>query len=230
MSTIINIDHEAGNLSEYDSTQTDSGDLSAGAAAALASTDYGMAALVDDTNDIYGQANISAPASDKIRIRFYFDPNSFSFNTNIDEIHILEVGLGAPPWQIARITCNYNGSDYQVLYKAIEDSGASNTHTESITDAPHYIEFYLQRASTSSSNDGTMACYLDGSLLTTLTGIDNYNAWTNITKVELGAVRNITSGDSGTFYLDELKANDDGSEIGALSTSIATFRRRLEDY
>ena len=59
MSVIVDINHEVGDLTEYTATQTDSGDLSVTAGAALVGT-YGLSVLIDGAGDIYGEYNLGS--------------------------------------------------------------------------------------------------------------------------------------------------------------------------
>src|SRR3990167_10886063 len=62
--------------------------------------------------------------------------------------------------------------------------------------------------------------WVDGVDQGTLTGLDNYNLMADLSFLfRVGATTGIDAGTSGTFYLDELVANDDGSVIGAAGPS-----------
>ena len=67
---VADIDHETGNLSEYSSTVTDSGDLSVSTNAALNGSRYGLQAVIDDTTGIFGQVDLST--YDIFRLHFYY--------------------------------------------------------------------------------------------------------------------------------------------------------------
>ena len=82
MGEVFDVTHNAGNLSEYDATVTDGGDLSAAVGAAMAGSDYGLQAVIDDTTKVYGRMDFSLSSS-AFRYRFYFDPNGLSTFTAI---------------------------------------------------------------------------------------------------------------------------------------------------
>jgi hypothetical protein len=63
----FNIDHTTGDLTQYDSTSTNGGNLSVAAAAALCGTSYGLSCVIDGANPMYGQKDISSPTSGKLR-------------------------------------------------------------------------------------------------------------------------------------------------------------------
>lgn len=211
MAQLFNITHDANNLDEYDSTVTDEGDLSTGTPG-LASTTAKMEALIDDTNAIYGEVTISAALED-CRVRFYVDPNTLSIGSG-DDIVIVEID-GAIEDDLADIVLLYDGVNYEVWLIGLDDGGGWHTGTKTdISDTEHYIEFHVVRATNATSNDGTMDWWIDGAHIEQLTNIDNYDQMGNVQFVRMGAVRSIPATASGTLHLDELKGNDDGSEIG----------------
>jgi len=128
MTTLLDIDLESGDLSEFDATATDSGDLSADAAAALAGTNYGLKCVIDDTNAIYGTANLSPPASGILRGRFYLDPNSLTM-ANGDAFRVLRLwdtaGGGAIIFAVN--LAYYTATGYRLLAIAYDD--ANNAYT-----------------------------------------------------------------------------------------------------
>jgi hypothetical protein len=65
-----------------------------------------------------------------------------------------------------------------------------------------------------------MQLWIDGASKQTITGIDNYDRFVNSFYFQFGAVY-ISTTASGTLYMDELVINDDGSEIGPVSTGAA---------
>ena len=66
-------DLETGDLSQFDNTTTDGGDLSADAAATKDGS-YGLQAVIDDTNSLYGRFNFNNKS--QIRGGFWLNPNS----------------------------------------------------------------------------------------------------------------------------------------------------------
>jgi hypothetical protein len=208
--TTVDIDHEAGDLGEYDSTVTDGGDLSVTNGAALAGTNYGLSALIDDTTAIYGLKNISAPAS-QLRVRYYIDPNSLTMAVG-DSFHQFYVDR---PSSVRVMRASLNRG-YSLSVSIYNDAGslAWGSTAWAITDAPHYLEILLVRATTNVSANGYVSIWIDGVFKEMSTGVDNYDAVAAITNVKFGAVGGIDAGTSGTFYVDELIVNDDGGEIG----------------
>jgi len=218
MSVIVNITHEVGDLSEYTSTVTDGGDLSVEAAAALVGT-RGLQCVIDDTTVIYGTKSGLNNTSGKSRARLYIDPNTLAMATNTGFWHC--VLRNNTTGMCAAVYLNHSTTDYRI-YVAIKDDVPADTYGTKfvITDAPHYIEIYLQRAATNSSADGSLQLWIDGVNKETISGIDNYDRFAALNSVDFGAIYGLASGISGTFFLDDLVVNDDGGEIGPATTPI----------
>lgn len=226
---LFNIELET-DLSEFDSTVTDGGDLSQSGAAALASTSGGMSCLIDDTTKIYGQKNQSAPASNEIRLRMYIDPNGLTMASE-DSFVVMQMGLSVSPWLLLRLYLRYYGTQYQIRCTAYGDGGYAHQAEEAISDAEHYVEVHVVRATTNSSADGETQWWVDGVAQEHWSDIDNYDIFALLSKILIGAADSLDAGTSGTFYLDEIKANDDGGEIGAVvaggvATQMVYYRRR----
>lgn len=220
MAVIIDIDHESGDLTEYTSTVTDSGDLSVAAGAALAGSSYGLQCVIDDTTAIYGQFRLgSENTSGVVRARFYIDPNGLTFD-NDDYVIVLYL-LNGSAAQIARVYLYYTTvGGYQIYASVTNDAAvATNTSSYAITDVPHYIEIKLVRATGESTNDGSLQLWIDGVDKETVSGVDNYTRFAAFEYADIGA-RFIDAGTSGTLYIDELIVNDDGSEIGPVVTVV----------
>lgn len=212
MAQVAEITHEGGDLSEYDSTQTDGGDLSVTTGAALAGTSYGLQCVVDDTTAIYGQKDL-ASAIDHTRLRLYIDPNSMSAVDTNDYLYVLRIRNSAND-NAGYLYLNGPGtSDYQIELIAVKDNASWVTAAvANVTDEPHYVEIEIQAASGAGNNDGVAKLWVDGAYIGGLTNIDNDTQAATMDEFRFGA-GDITDM-SGTFYLDEIVANDDGQEIG----------------
>jgi len=227
MGVLFNINHQTGDLSQYDSTVTDGGDLSVTAAANMSGTNsYGLQCLIDVGNDaMYGQMNQTDPGGGKLRLRSYVNPNGLTMGEgeafSILTLNTTEAGVS----YLAYVNFLYTvATGYRVRIAAREDD---NTYFETvainITDDVHYIEAYIQQAATNVSSDGSIAWWIDGIAQTEVTGKDNFDAFANISNLQFGTPAFLDAGTSGTFYLDEFLANDDGSEIGAVTTPSGTL-------
>jgi len=209
MTELFNIGLET-DLSEFDTTATDGGDLAQSGAAALAGTAGGMSCLIDDTNQIYGEKTFSSVT--RFRCRFYIDINSLTMADG----DVFNIAKEISSSKIALRLKYTTASGYQINIQCDLDSGTDVTGDYDISDAEHYIEFDWAAASSPGANDGFLSLYLDGSLQETLSSLDNDTV--TIDRMAFGAF-GVDSGTSGTLYLDEMVANDDGSEIGASGLS-----------
>jgi len=99
------------------------------------------------------------------------------------------------------------------------DTGTSFSGYKDITDAPHYVEIHYVRATDVGSSDGTCQWWIDGVSQDTFTNLDNYDVFAQLQHLQMGLIYGTLTGASGTYYLDELVVNDDGSEIGPLATT-----------
>lgn len=221
MSVLFNIDHSTGDLSQYTSTVTDSGDLSVTSGAALAGTNYGLSCLIDDTTAIFGRIHL-AGAVTQTRLRFYFDPNSLTMANNNTFILAYFAQNGGSFLRTWYLDFRYlSATGYRLILRGLTDGGSVPVNDVcDISDAPHYIEIHSVRAATDVSADGTLQWWVDGVDQGTFTGIDNYNLFADYNgRFIVGATADLDTGTSGTFYLDEFKANDDGSVIGPVGAA-----------
>lgn len=208
MAILFNIKHEV-DLSEYDSTVTDGGDLSQGTPG-LAHTAGRLECLIDDTTGIYGQKDQSPPASNEIRYRFYVDPNTLTMAEN-DTFTICTPG-GATAMHLTAMS--YSTGSYRIRANHYDDGGFHSVDQVAISDAEHHIEVHIERATSDIAANGRVRWWLDGVLQNTWSSVDNWDLFDELTRFRMGAIGGIEVGTSGTLYLDELKANDDGTEIG----------------
>jgi len=220
MTVIVDIDHEIGDLSEYTSTVEDSGDLSVESGAALAGTGYGLQLNIDDTVVIYGIFTLqSNNTSGVLRVRFYIDPNDMTIGDG--DSFFVQNCLNNLSSTLSVIELQYDsGVGYGIKAAIRDDANAyhySSTYT--ISNAEHYIEYKLIRATNSGSGDGSIQLWVDGVDKETVASIDNYDKFSELRIVHLGAYYGIESGTTGFLYLDELIVNDDGGEIGPLTPS-----------
>ena len=210
ITSIVDINHEPGDLSEYTSTVTDGGRLSVTGAAALVDS-FGMAGLINSTTSIYGEIEFTQFTSGLCRSRIYFDPNALSMATN-NRFWLLIVRFNTSSRSL--IEFNYDGSNYEVRASLRrDDSSFASTSFYNITDAPHYIEIYLEYASSAVASDGRLTLFIDGAQQEQLTGQDVFDL-AEPNNARLG-VQGPDAGTSGTPYFDDLVINDTGEEIGA---------------
>jgi hypothetical protein len=117
---------------------------------------------------------------------------------------------------IAIVSLAYVTSIYRIRTYIYNDGGTGTQATYSVTDAPHYVEACLIRATDADDSNGSLQCWIDGVNQGTTINIDNYDKFNNFNQVRLGAVVGIDAGTSGILFLDELVISDNEGEIGAI--------------
>lgn len=208
---IFNITHEVGDLSEYTSTVTDSGDLSVTGAAALVGN-YGLSALIDDTNGIFGEIEYTQITSGEYRWRFYVDPNGLTMAGG-DAFYLCRITKQETSGR-ADVNLKYSGG-YNINARVREDDGTYRVTADYvITDDVHYIECLVQYASGPTGNDGILTLWIDGVQKESITDVD-LDGRSQPDEAFLGPHSNIDAGTSGTLYLDDFVLRDDSTEIGA---------------
>lgn len=213
MSQLFRITHETGDLSEYDSTVVDGGDLSVTVGAALIGV-YGLSVNIDDTTSIYGQVDIVSFTADYFGARTYFDPNGIDRTGDGIVAEMMRVDRGSSPFQFARVELHITGGSHYVRAVFVEDDGTLHfTSTYTVSDAKHYFEIRLVKASSAVSNDASGTLYIDGVLKETISSLDIYDIF-NPTGIRIGALSPSSSVIAGAYYLDDLVVVDDAGLIG----------------
>ncbi len=198
---------ESADLSAWDSSATDGGDLSASAAAALCG-DYGMQAVIDDTNNLY-VLDDTPDREPRYRARFYFDPNSITMADG--DSHYL-LALRDASENIAYVDFAYSSGNYRVRGMIRDDSSSwSNTSFYTITDDVHFIEIDWAASTEPGADDGYLSLWVDGSLSETITDVDNDTR--RAEQARLGAPFAIDASTSGTEHFDSFVSGR-YSEIG----------------
>jgi hypothetical protein len=221
MATLFDVDFEENDKSDLDA-QTQPGDL-ATSAPGLAATNFKLNVTINDVNPVYGEMNTLGSTTGYARTRFYLDPNTLTMADG-DEFHILYL-LNSSTQTIGRVTLRYTAADgYRVRAALINDAaGWVNGTNQDITNAEHCIEYMLVRASTNTVSDGRCYLRIDGVLVDSVTGEDNYDRFDDFDAAWLGGASGIDAGTSGTFYVDEWFANDNGDVIGTDIDPVGTY-------
>lgn len=193
-------------LSEFTST---TGTVTADAAAAMAGTANGLKVVVTAAAAAYGTKALGANKT-LVHGRVYFGPNSTS-------------GLGCGFVTLVSGT-TFRAEIYfsdvwpaYVLYLAIRNdaSGDSWSGSLALSDAAHWLEYEWKASTGAGANNGYIKLWVDkctGAADLEITGIDNDTLIVN--EIRYGASTGISG--SGTFYMDQFVANDDGTLIGSL--------------
>ena len=212
---VFNSDFETGDSSEWNEFVTDSGNLVVAEAAALNSTDYGLSVTLPGgttTSKTFSKGAISLIGDDFFRFRIYIDPNSVTLNAGVAFLLLKNNGSGLG---LIAMKLGYSGGNYTIQGIYYGESGGGFGTEQVITDAPHYVEVAITRASGDGISDGTYTLWIDGTQKETVTTIGNYNRFDLMTTIYVGAIYGVTTGCSGTYYLDEFVSNRSGDAIGA---------------
>jgi hypothetical protein len=218
MATLHDINHDAGgNPTDFWDSETDpSAAISVGAAGGLNSTANGLIfdLTVSDTQRV--DSVFTPPGSNEYRYRSYFDPNG---NTTFDAGGQLAWGVEeAGGVVMIGFAYSVSGSNLRIIAQYGTDSGQTTFSTiPTVTDAPHCVEMRIKRAANSSSGDGEATWYLDGIEQDAVTGIDNFNTYSN-TDAVYAENANVGAAD---FYFDEIFITDDADT--ALGCAPAVF-------
>jgi hypothetical protein len=184
--------------------QLGGGDLSVTPAAALGGTAFGLQALVNDTGSLYVQDN-SPDDESYYRARFQFDPNDFDpgvANGKLRTRILLAFGGGdgVPTRRLMAVVLRLLNGNYAIMTRVSRNNGTrANTGFFPIGNGPHTIEIAWRRATSPDLADGTFQMWIDGVLVSTLTGLQT-NA-NGITFVRLGGL-SLKAGANGTLYWD----------------------------
>jgi len=188
---------ETGSISAWSSSVTDSGDLSVNSSAALAGSTYGLQALLDDNNSIY-VTDDTPNAETRLRVRFYFDPNTLTMANGNSFCLLLGISSASNPVICLEFR---RQSSYQLRLSAVDDLHHSVfTPWVTLSDAPHFIEFDWRAAFPQGANNGSITLWLDGVQQANITGIDNDLLL--IDRVQLGAVNGVDTGSRGRVFFD----------------------------
>jgi hypothetical protein len=211
MAQLFRITHDDLTLDEYTSTVIDGGNLAATAAAALVGAG-GMSVLINDiTSTLY-------------RWRCYIDPNGLTIAAS-DAHFVCGMYRTDPGGQRGRIRLRNTGGSYSLRADVSDDGGTTQSTAEHvITDDVHYAEVLVEYASSAVANDGRLTFWIDGIEKEQVVGIDLFDR-SKPNRGILGAISSIDAGTSGTYYLDDFIANDDGTEIGAAGDEEAGLKK-----
>jgi len=194
------IDNEVAAFGEWDSTvHSDPSTITQPAAAAWPDRGgFGLRADVDgDGNDAYALKDLSysiAPGG-------WF---SFGFWLRVNSFHAsgsFYIALLRHAAQTVIYVLAYNGA-VRIEYR--DDAGTATLveATDIATGRWYYVVIAAKRATTDVAADGEFAAYRNGQLLNHVTGRDNYDRWSDVSQLRLGAIAPKT-GYQGDY--DEIK-------------------------
>jgi len=199
---------ESGNFGAWSAASVGGGDLSIHCAGAIAGT-CDLQGVVNDTTSLYVEDDTPAD-EDRYRVRFRFDTNGFDpgaaqghFRTRIF------LGLEETPTRrLMAVVLKFQNGTYSLEGRARLDSGAqADTGFFPIANGVHAVELDWVRATGSASADGSFRLWIDGTLMSTLRGLQN-----NVSSVDFArmGVLSLKTGASGTMYWDDLDSRRRG--------------------
>lgn len=206
---LLEFTQEDGDLSEYDYWNTN--DIVVTTAAGLNSTDFGLAVTLNNANDRYVRRTTSSTS--RLRIRIYVDPVSTTMVDSNDYVGLIQVANASDPAYYLYFGGD-DGTHYAIDLWAITDAAGweACAATTGLSDVPHYVEIDLRAATGVGQNDGFGKLWVDGAFIGEKTNLDN-DVRAQMEKIYIGALSNQDV--TGTYYLDEIRVNTTGTEIGS---------------
>jgi hypothetical protein len=202
--------NESGDFTGYGGTALDGGKLSVVGGSLLNGT-YCLSFAIDNTTEKYAYKN-SSTQSNRFRVGLKLDPNSLSMAASASVALFRALKNGGSYGPAAVVDLVYSGG-YQLKFYVYNDGNTEKgNYAVNISDAPHTFEIDMVRETTSSSADGSYACYVDGALVTTFTGAENYDRLEYSMRC-LATFYSPTGVISGTYYEDDLRANLAGAAL-----------------
>jgi hypothetical protein len=138
-------------------------------------------------------------AEARYRARFWFDPNGIAMAAN--NSHDIFIGNSGASTGVLRVEFRYDGANYQ-LRAALRNNASTWTNSEwvTISDTPHSIEVDWRAATSTSTSNGSLTLWIDGTQRGSISGIANDTR--RIENVRLGPVSGIDPSTRGVYYLD----------------------------
>lgn len=164
----IYLNHEVGDLSEYNSQVNPDGQITVDAAAALAGTNYGLKVVTDDTTQQQVRKNY-APTTDKLRMRVLM---SYAVGAVDAGNYWTGFLLNSPVRDLFYIRC-MPARKISVYFQ--RDSGYLGVRNsgEFAIGETICIEVNIERATTNISSDGLYQIWLNGVQQVDFINVDN---------------------------------------------------------
>ncbi len=211
MATLIDINHNAGGaVTDFWDNETDpGGGISVTAAAGLNSTANGLQFDMSVTDEMKVDSTFTAPASNEIRFRMYFDPNgTVGLGANdLVSVGIQDSAVAGDLLVNIRIRNVAVGDNITVVVEYDDSSGFSIFPGITVSDAPHCIEISIIRESSSGAQDGVVKFWIDNIFQNQDVNVGNSTNWADLD--EIFAIGN-DEGVSGStnLYIDEIFVTD----------------------
>lgn len=208
--TIIDIDHESGDFSEWN---THTGNVSITGNAGMAGTNYGLEADTFGLVGGYAQIDVAEVTTGIVRFRFYFDRNTLSTMTLNSVIGtIFQVTNNGEIFCYGNVRVDTGGTVLLGVYTKTDTTGYRFV-TPTLPTGENYFEVQVIRATTEVSGDGRLDVWINGNPAGSSTNFDNYDSFPAWDAMRFG-IWGIGDDVTGVAYIDQIVANADGSEIG----------------
>jgi hypothetical protein len=227
MTILVYIDHEVGNLSEYTYYDTGGGSMAVTAGSALGGSTRGLSITMNGVNSPYA-AFAPSPflqnTTQILRARVYVDPNGIDIPAN-GHVRFMQLDtIYAPNLAEFHLYRNAGDTSHAIVVSMGDDAGVQHaTSLNLISDAPHYVEIMMVRASSDVASDGEIVLLIDGVPEDTVFGIDNYDMFATQYFLQVGVLSSPV-GIIGTFYVDETIIKDSGPLIGPYTVRLNITR------
>jgi hypothetical protein len=141
----------------------------------------------------------------RYRARLYFDPNGFDPGSAEGHNRIrLLFASDADNNRLVTLVLRRLGAAYSVRARVrLADGTRADTPFFTIDDGPHFVEIDWTRSSSPGSGDGQCELRIDGSVVSTLTGLNHGAA--GVESVRMGAL-SVKSGAAGSVRFDEFSS------------------------
>ena len=193
---------ENGNLSAWNSSLTDGGDLSASSSATLVGS-QGLQAVIDDNNTLV-VIDDNPNAETRYRARFHFDPNSIPMA--VGNAHLIFLGFaGSGTTQVLRLELRFQATGYEIRALLMNDAKAwTSTNWIPLSDAAHALELDWRASTSAGVNNGGLTLWIDGVQQADLTGVDNDTR--RVDQVRLGTASGVDNDTRGTYFFDAFES------------------------
>lgn len=199
---------ESGDLTAWDASVTDGGDLSVSAAAAFSGS-YGMEMVVDDRNLIYVQ-DLTPLLEDHYRARFYINTDSLDMKNWVWTAILMDTD-----WTMGVNLIDEGTTGYSICIFEYDDNwNGQESQLYSLGTGWHLVEIEWKAATAPGANNGFMKLWIDEQLQGTLDNLNNDER--RIEDVWLGLADNVPRNSSGTLYIDAFESRRN-TYIGPIS-------------
>jgi hypothetical protein len=235
MAEVFNLTHEDGTLDVWAVTIV-GGSIAVTREAAQGGTLFGVAFTSTGSAAPRVIYTYSEVTERDFRVRFYLDLNTLIM-ADTESFLLLALSKSSvpppPSASMARIILDKSGDDFRLIPELTADGGNVSTGSAAVISntESHLVELHVRRSIGSVSNNACIDLYIDGDLDSAISGVDLYDKW-GPEQIRF-SYSGYDAGTTGTWFLDEIKANNDGTLIGAATpVTIAGARGRYEvaDY